>query len=119
MSDKSNEENEDLKEKISQIFLHCNFELPKEDIVCSQLDELFKTSEIKKVLTDDDLIKTTDLFFENNLNISSTSKAGFMHRNTLIYRINKIKHLTGLDIRNFNEASVFKNLVNAYKKLHF
>ena len=47
-------------------------------------------------------------FFENNLNVSETSRKLFVHRNTLVYRLEKIKKLTGLDLREFDHAIVFK-----------
>ena len=47
-------------------------------------------------------------FFDNNLNVSETSRKLFVHRNTLVYRLEKIKKLTGLDLREFDHAIVFK-----------
>ena len=57
---------------------------------------------------DDETIVTINKFFENNLNVSETSRGLFVHRNTLVYRLEKIKKLTGLDLREFDEAIVFK-----------
>ena len=71
---------------------------------------------VEGLLSDDELVKTAKLFFDNNLNISTASKVGFMHRNTLIYRLDKIKKLIGLDIRNFNDAVVFENMLLFYEK---
>ena len=51
---------------------------------------------------------TIQKFFENNLNVSETSRKLFVHRNTLVYRLEKIKKLTGLDLREFDDAIVFK-----------
>ena len=51
---------------------------------------------------------TIQRFFENNLNVSETSRKLFVHRNTLVYRLEKIKKLTGLDLREFDDAIVFK-----------
>ena len=51
---------------------------------------------------------TINKFFENNLNVSETSRKLFVHRNTLVYRLEKIKKLTGLDLREFDHAIVFK-----------
>ena len=45
------------------------------------------------------------MFFENSLNVSETSRKLFVHRNTLVYRLEKIKKLTGLDLREFDDAS--------------
>ena len=51
---------------------------------------------------------TLNKFFENNLNVSETSRKLFVHRNTLVYRLEKIKKLTGLDLREFDDAIIFK-----------
>ena len=51
---------------------------------------------------------TINKFFENNLNVSETSRQLFVHRNTLVYRIEKIQKSTGLDLRNFDDALTFK-----------
>lgn len=76
----------------------------------------FANKVVEGLLSDDELVKTAKLFFDNNLNISTASKVGFMHRNTLIYRLDKIKKLIGLDIRNFNDAVVFENMLLCYEK---
>ena len=46
--------------------------------------------------------------FENNLNVSETSRQLFVHRNTLVYRLDKIQKITGMDLRNFDDAIHFK-----------
>ena len=51
---------------------------------------------------------TINMFFENSLNVSETSRKLFVHRNTLVYRLEKIKKLTGLDLREFDDAIIFK-----------
>lgn len=51
---------------------------------------------------------TIKMFFENNLNVSETSRHLFIHRNTLVYRIEKLQKITGLDLRNFDDAVTFK-----------
>ena len=48
------------------------------------------------------------MFFENNLNVSETSRQLFIHRNTLVYRIEKLEKITGLDLRNFDDAVTFR-----------
>ena len=72
---------------------------------------LYSNKQVLAVLNNESLISTASVFLKNNLNITIASKKGYMHRNTLIYRIDKIKRLIGLDIRNFEEAVVFENLV--------
>ena len=55
-----------------------------------------------------DTLETINKFFENNLNVSETSRKLYVHRNTLVYRLEKIKKITGLDLREFDHAIVFK-----------
>jgi carbohydrate diacid regulator len=57
---------------------------------------------------DTETILTIQKFFENNLNVSETSRQLYIHRNTLVYRLDKIQRLTGLDIRKFDDAIIFK-----------
>lgn len=57
---------------------------------------------------DEETLNTINKFFENNLNVSETSRQLFVHRNTLVYRIEKIQKSTGLDIRTFDDALTFK-----------
>ena len=70
------------------------------------LSEVFKKSPIDAL--DQETLFTIKKFFENNLNVSETSRKLFVHRNTLVYRLEKIKKLTGLDLREFDHAIVFK-----------
>ena len=48
------------------------------------------------------------MFFENNLNVSETARQLYIHRNTLVYRMEKLQKLIGLDMRNFDDAVTFK-----------
>lgn len=57
---------------------------------------------------DDEMLVTINKFFENNLNVSETSRQLYVHRNTLVYRIDKLERGTGLDIRKFEDALTFK-----------
>ncbi len=70
------------------------------------LTEVFKKSTIDSL--DRETLDTIQSFFENNLNVSETSRKLFVHRNTLVYRLEKIKKLTGLDLREFDHAIIFK-----------
>lgn len=70
------------------------------------LSEIFKKNPIDSL--DQETLYTINRFFENNLNVSETSRKLFVHRNTLVYRLEKIKKLTGLDLREFDHAIVFK-----------
>jgi len=57
---------------------------------------------------DEETLITINKFFENNLNVSETSRQLFVHRNTLVYRIEKIQKSMGLDLRSFDDALTFK-----------
>ena len=70
------------------------------------LKEVFKKGSIDSL--DHETLFTIQRFFENNLNVSETSRKLFVHRNTLVYRLEKIKKITGLDLREFEDAIVFK-----------
>lgn len=70
------------------------------------LTEIFKKESID--VLDSETIYTIQKFFENNLNVSETSRQLYVHRNTLVYRLDKVQRLTGLDLRIFEHAIVFK-----------
>ena len=82
----------------------------------SFLKEIFKRGSIESL--DQETLFTIQKFFENNLNVSETSRKLFVHRNTLVYRLEKIKKITGLDLREFDHAIIFKIalMVNKYLK---
>ncbi len=79
------------------------------------LHEVFKKGDIS--LLDSETILTINKFFENDLNVSETSRQLFVHRNTLVYRLEKIYKLTGLDLRKFDQAIVFKVAMMVHKYL--
>ncbi|MBE6568633.1 MAG: PucR family transcriptional regulator [Ruminococcaceae bacterium] len=70
------------------------------------LQEVFKNGSLDSL--DRETLMTIQSFFENNLNVSETSRKLFVHRNTLVYRLEKIRKLTGLDLREFDHAITFK-----------
>ena len=70
------------------------------------LQEVFKKGSLETL--DSETLMTIQSFFENNLNVSETSRKLFVHRNTLVYRLEKIRKLTGLDLREFDHAITFK-----------
>jgi carbohydrate diacid regulator len=70
------------------------------------LQEVFKSGSLESL--DRETLMTVHAFFENNLNVSETSRKLFVHRNTLVYRLDKIRKLTGLDLREFEHAITFK-----------
>lgn len=70
------------------------------------LEEVF--GEKDETIFDDETLLTVDKFFENNLNVSETARQLFIHRNTLVHRLEKIQKHTGLDVRIFEDALTFK-----------
>ncbi len=70
------------------------------------LQEVFNKGSLESL--DRETLMTVQSFFENNLNVSETSRKLFVHRNTLVYRLEKIRKLTGLDLREFDHAVTFK-----------
>lgn len=73
----------------------------------SQLLTNFNTGHYDELDNEED-IKTIYAFFENNLNIAETSRQLFIHRNTLVYRLDKYQKVTNLDIRRFEDATKFQ-----------
>ena len=70
------------------------------------LKEVFEGDAVD--LFEEDELTTVYTFFDNNLNISETSRQLYVHRNTLVYRLEKIQKRTGLDVRVFDDALTFK-----------
>lgn len=70
------------------------------------LNEVLQGSSIDNF--DDETLTTVNKFFENHLNVSETSRQLYIHRNTLVYRLDKLQKMTGLDLRNFEDAIIFK-----------
>jgi len=63
---------------------------------------------VPEILDDEEAMSTIAKFFENNLNISETARQLYVHRNTLVYRLERIEKAIGLDIRTFDDAMTFK-----------
>ncbi len=80
------------------------------------LSEVFRKGSIE--MLDQETLLTIQKFFENNLNVSETSRKLFVHRNTLVYRLEKIKKITGLDLREFDHAIIFKVALMVKKYLN-
>ncbi|MFZ5987009.1 MAG: PucR family transcriptional regulator [Bacillota bacterium] len=70
------------------------------------LNEVFSEGSFEAL--DSETMYTIQKFFENNLNVSETSRQLYVHRNTLVYRLDKIQKITGLDLRMFDDAIIFK-----------
>jgi carbohydrate diacid regulator len=81
------------------------------------LREVFKKGGVE--ILDDETVFTIRAFFENSLNVSEASRKLFIHRNTLVYRLDKVEKLTGLDLRKFEDAIVFKVALMVSKYLEF
>ena len=58
----------------------------------------------------EETLETVNMFFASDLNMSDTARQMFIHRNTLTYRLDKIRKETGLDLRKFNDAAIFRVL---------
>lgn len=70
------------------------------------LNEVFEGG--KADIFEEEELTTVYTFFDNNLNISETARRLYVHRNTLVYRLEKIQKKTGLDVRVFDDALTFK-----------
>jgi len=92
-----------------------------EDILClltpQQLDklkEMYLTPGVVKLFQEPQMLDFCVGFFKHGLNASAAAKKMFMHRNTLNYRLKKIEKATGLDLKKFEDAFIFKILLNLY-----
>ncbi len=81
---------------------------------------------IKEIFTDvspddfdEETLSTINKFFENNLNVSETSRQLYIHRNTLVYRLDKLDRSTGLDLRVFDDAITFKIALMVVKYMKY
>lgn len=93
------------------------FERILRDLSENKREEYVKTSitqGLKEVFSDIELTETAEGFINNGLNASKTSRELFLHRNTLNYRLDKIKKITGLDVRDFSDALTFKIIYSLY-----
>ena len=68
---------------------------------------------------DEETLVTIDKFFENSLNVSETSRQLYIHRNTLVYRLDKLQKSTGLDLRVFEDAITFKIALMVVKYMKY
>ena len=68
---------------------------------------------------DEETIVTIHKFFENSLNVSETSRQLYIHRNTLVYRLDKLQKITGLDLRVFEDAITFKIALMVVKYMKY
>lgn len=73
--------------------------------------QVLRSKNIQTFLADKELVETIKEFLNNDLNVCRTSKKTFMHRNTLLYRIEKAKKILSLDARKFDDAIVLKAIL--------
>lgn len=84
--------------------------------VCKKyLEEVFIKGDFNSF--EPETLETINIFFSNDLNVSETARQLFIHRNTLMYRLDKVKRLTGLDIKKFDQAIIFKLAMLVHKHL--
>lgn len=91
-----------------------------EDTPESRLAEYFSAiseSSVKEIFEDEEMLNTAETFLQCSLNVSETSRNLYMHRNTLLYRLDKIEKATGLNIRSFSAAVSFRVLTILYRLL--
>ena len=81
-----------------------------------QFYELAFSEPLKKVMNDE-MQTTITKFFDNNLNLSEAARKLYIHRNTLIYRLDKIQKVTGLDLRRFEDSMLLKIIIMMGKSL--
>lgn len=81
------------------------------------IEEIFKQVKVEDF--DEETLNTVNKFFENSLNISETSRQLYIHRNTLVYRLDKLQKNTGLDIRTFDDAITFKIALMVAKYMNY
>lgn len=68
---------------------------------------------------EEEILTTINKFFENSLNVSETSRQLYIHRNTLVYRLDKLQKSTGLDLRVFEDAITFKIALMVVKYMKY
>lgn len=101
-------------------YIHLPWELHLERLVNSIPDMrrrqlLGQIGDYTSVLSDKEMLLTLETFFEMDCNVSETAKKLYIHRNTLLYRLDKIKQETGADVRSFSDAAIVKLTMLLYK----
>ena len=85
-----------------------------ESKLISYLSELTDENS-KEIFEDEEMLNTAETFLQNSLNVSETSRNLYMHRNTLLYRLDKIEKATGFNLRSFSDAVSFRVLTLLHK----
>lgn len=80
----------------------------------NKLMSRFDMKNFARVFEDGEISETCLAFFRCGLNVSRTAREMYMHRNTLIYRLDKVRYLTGLDLREMDAAVTFELLYRIY-----
>ncbi|MDD4110788.1 MAG: helix-turn-helix domain-containing protein [Clostridia bacterium] len=88
------------------------------DLKIKNYKELFKDRELIKILNNESINETIDAFTKGNLNLTDASTKSYVHRNTLIYRIAKVKKAIGLDFRNFEDCVIYLNMREIYRMVN-
>ncbi|ASA25098.1 PucR family transcriptional regulator [Paenibacillus donghaensis] len=101
-------------------YIHLPWELHLERLVNSIPDArrrqlLAQIGDYTAVLADKEMLLTLETFFQMDCNVSETAKKLYIHRNTLLYRLDKIKQETGADVRSFGDAAIVKLTMLLYK----
>ena len=92
---------------LSEAFKKNPIEALDEDTL-DTINRFFENNRQTAKLFNDEMLHTIETFFENSLNLSETARKLYVHRNTLVYRLEKVKKITGLDLREFEDAILFK-----------
>lgn len=102
---------EDIEAELRWIFKTENMVAAIRDKKIENLERFFTIPKIKKIFSNVDMVYTLKQFLINDLNLAKTSLNSFLHRNTVIYRINKMSRVTGLDVRKFDDAILLHNMI--------
>lgn len=102
---------ENLELEIRTIFTTENILRALAEKDYERLSRFFMIARVKKLVNNPDMMYSLKQYLLNDLNVAKTSKAAFLHRNTLIYRIIKMQRITGIDVRNFTDAVLFNNIM--------
>ncbi len=110
-----NPDNKQLKAQLSNQFSATSV-MPSNYGAQSSSRKCINNKYVIKILLSEELLSTAKLFLACDLNIAKASKQGFMHRNTLIYRLDVIYKLTGLDLRTFEDSVIMNNIIVAFEQ---
>ena len=77
--------------------------------------KMLSEPEVPELFNDAEMTRTADIFLKKSLNLSETARHLYMHRNTLIYRLDRIEDVTGLNIRYFSDAVIFRMMMTLSK----